>query len=724
MRLLVRVGLVVVSLVAVMVAALAVFLPRIADSEAVQTRLGAAARQSLGREVSWEALRVGLLPPRLALSEPRVAGARAGEPAALEARSVDLRLELLPLLLRSVVVDSLVVEGVTLRLTRTAQGFELPIEPPAPAAAGAPSRPGGQAATPTSAEPSPLRLAIRSLRLVDSSLILEDRSLPRPVTWTVTGLSGSASADSLDGPIEVEARGQAEGGTFALRATGSLAGAFEFSADLDRVGIDRASPYLDGAGTVAGRVSGRLGGALGDSPRIDADVKLLEAVVQTPDAALRGDVALRMDHKGGLVKGSGSFSLDATQAEVRYGEAFAKPRGKALTASGRLVPDGKGGLAAEGVALRLDNLAGTAAFRATPRVRAELTAPPFAVDGWDALLPALADYKPTGQVELVGLVLQTAPVEMRGQVRVPRLRLELPERGAVDLAGALVGRGASLESDGLEATLAGQKIPLSVALSGFDSSPRYRVEARAEGADVDALLGALADMKGTLSGPLTASTDLSGPIGGERAPLEALSGRARLEIGKGRLRGISLLRGTFDRLGAFGEAAVLFGAARGGKTLQRFYDDEFQSITGTFQIAGGRARTQDLRLVYRDYTADLHGTLGLLDAALDFAGTLTIGEDVTTALAQNATDGTQAAPATTRRERVIPLARVAGTLSAPRVEITRETAVAFASGFALARQRGELEQKIDERLGEGAGRDVLDTLEGILGRRRPPSQQP
>jgi hypothetical protein len=67
---------------------------------------------------------------------------------------------------------------------------------------------------------------------------------------------------------------------------------------------------------------------------------------------------------------------------------------------------------------------------------------------------------------------------------------------------------------------------------------------------------------------------------------------------------------------------------------------------------------------------------------------------------------------------VIPLAHVGGTLSSPRVDLSREAVVALASSYALESRRGRLEQKIDERLGEGAGRELLDTLEGVLGGKR------
>jgi hypothetical protein len=76
----------------------------------------------------------------------------------------------------------------------------------------------------------------------------------------------------------------------------------------------------------------------------------------------------------------------------------------------------------------------------------------------------------------------------------------------------------------------------------------------------------------------------------------------------------------------------------------------------------------------------------------------------------------QADPGSGGREKVIPLAHIGGTLSEPRVQLTREAVVAFAA----SPRRTELEQKIDERLGEGSGREVIDALEGLLGGRKRP----
>jgi hypothetical protein len=233
------------------------------------------------------------------------------------------------------------------------------------------------------------------------------------------------------------------------------------------------------------------------------------------------------------------------------------------------------------------------------------------------------------------------------------------------------------------------------------------VRADTEAAELQALLRASGIDSDAISGPLTASLDLSGPLDAKE-PLRAVSGSSRLDVGRGKLKGVSLLEGTIERLGVLGAFAFALGSAKGGSSLQRFYGDEFESITGTFRVGDGRARSRDLRLLYRHYQVDLDGSLGLVDSSLDFKGLLTILPEVDAAL--------QAEPGSEGREKVIPLAHIGGTLSEPSIQLTREAVVAFAA----SPRRSELEQKIDERLGEGSGREVIDALEGLLGGRKRP----
>jgi AsmA protein len=716
MRLILRLAIALGVLFVLALVGLAVALPRLASNEAVRARLQATAREATGQEVGWTELAFGLLPPRLVVHRPTVSEPGSAGPPRLEAEKVDLRLALLPLLTRTVVIDSLVLDGVTLRVVRKPEGIELPIAPPE----GAPTE-----AAPEPAE-SPVRLAIREVRLQQSRVILEDRAVQPAVTWDLGDVDLSARGDSLDGPIDVDLSGSlASGG--ALRVTGSVTMDADVDLDLrvDALALGPAAPYLGPGQRVAGQLSGnvRASGPAASPTRLTAQLALADGQVEAMDVILKGAVSLRAELEGGLESPTGNFEVDATDAELAYGEAFKKPRGKQARVAGRLVPAADGGLAVDDVRLQLANLDATARVRMAKRTRVEVEAPPFELAGWEEMVPAL-ELEPRGRVSLEKLTLVTEPLEIGGGVRLDEVRLTPPGRAPIELRGVLRGEGSAVRGQGLEVAVGGQRAEVDVEVTDLAGSPRYAVRVRTERAEANSLLEALADMGDTLYGPLTTNASLSGPVGGDRPPLEALRGEARLDIGKGKLKGVSLLRSTFERFGAFGEAALLVGALRGGATLQRFYGDEFESITGTFRVANGSARTDDLRLEYRHYTVDLRGSLGLVDERLDLTGELTIDEQVDAALAEASAEEAGAAPAATPKRRAIPLARVVGTLSEPRVDLSRGAVVAFAASYATGGRLAPFEKKIDERLGEGAGREILGTLEGILGGRPKPREEP
>jgi hypothetical protein len=183
-------------------------------------------------------------------------------------------------------------------------------------------------------------------------------------------------------------------------------------------------------------------------------------------------------------------------------------------------------------------------------------------------------------------------------------------------------------------------------------------------------------------------------------PQAALEGDVSLRIAPGRLRRVSLLREAF-------EAARVVRAKDGAGA--RAYGDEFESLSGRFRIQSGEARTDDLRLVYGDYTAELRGSVGLADRALDLRGSLTIDEELAQA-----------------GRRTIPLASVTGTLDDPRVALSQEALAGLAAAYTGdERRRAKWEKKLDERLGEGKGKGVLEALDQVLDSlQKPPAKPP
>jgi len=157
MRLLIRIGLVLVILLALGLGAIAVLMPRIVRSDAVRARIEGAAEDALGREFRYSDLDFAWLPPSLLVLEPTVEGETAQAPPVARADQVALRVALLPLLKRTVVVDSFQIEGAQVRLVRDADGVSLPGAKPAARRPDAPPQekpaPAGQAEAGASSAP-------------------------------------------------------------------------------------------------------------------------------------------------------------------------------------------------------------------------------------------------------------------------------------------------------------------------------------------------------------------------------------------------------------------------------------------------------------------------------------------------------------------------------------------------------------------------------------------
>jgi hypothetical protein len=393
---------------------------------------------------------------------------------------------------------------------------------------------------------------------------------------------------------------------------------------------------------------------------------------------------------------NGAFRLNATPAAIAYADSFRKPAGVAMRVEGRLQRDGAA-LRIDDLQFRLADAALSGRLQSAARNTAELDAPPFALAGLAPLLPALAKRDLAGTLALQDLRLATDPLELNGALLLDGVAVGTPGQPPVRISGALEGRGRKLETRDLVLVTAGQTIPVSASLElgepGF-----FHVSARGEALDGTALVRAYSG-KDFFEGPITFDAQAAGSPGGERPLAETLAGKGRIDVGRGKIRGVSLLRSTFQVLGTFAEAAILVNRARGSTNMDRYYSDEFESIGATIQVERGRASTNDLKIVYPYYTADLRGSMGLADGSLDLTGEITLHREAEAEL----------------KTRVIPLARITGSVDAPRVDLSPQAVASLAAREELHRNSGKLNKKIDDQLGEGSGKAITDTLDGLLG---------
>lgn len=716
MRIALRIALVGIVLVGVGLGALAVALPRIVKSDAVRTRIEAAAEQALGRKLRYGELDFGLLPPSLLVREPSVAGAAEGDPPLVRAEEIALRVALMPLLARSVVVDSLVIEGAALRLVRTAKGLELPTLGPREPAPEAPAEPG-----------APVALALRGFTLRDATLVLEDRAVKPAVTWELREIDARASGESLEQPIAFElSAALASGGRIRAEGSATLDGDLDARLTLDALAVAALRPYLDGPSELAGSLSGRVTarGPAASPESVVAELSLDDTRVAVQDAGLVGGVSAKIELAGDLAKPNGRFEVDATRTEIRYGETFHKPAGRAATLRGRLVTRQDGTLGVEEAALQLHNLKADASVQLGKRTRVTARVPPFDIGGWQEMVPALAAYSPSGPVEIGELRIATTPLEVNGRVVLDGLRATHPEAGAVTLRGAIVARGDAIETREFALVAADQTVLIDARVDDLAGTPRYRVRSRTEKADTNALVSAFTARRDTFFGVLDFDGELSGTAGDE--PLRSLRGTTQLDIRDGRIVGLSMLQAVLSALGDAGRSAqglatlAVNYAALTNPDLQRYYKEDFEALTGTFHFADGMASTKNLRLDYRDYSVTLDGQVGLVDSGYDLGCVLRLGPEISAFLARKLGGSSPESfenltiPARLRGQ----LDRPFETGRNPGVVVPPEAAVAFFRAVALDQHRSKATRAIDDALGQGTGEQVLDVLDGILGGER------
>jgi hypothetical protein len=704
-----------IALAALLVVAgigLGIALPRIAGSAAVRARIESAARDALGRELRFEKLEAGILPPALRIVAPRIAGDSEKAPPLLEAKSISLRLALLPLLARTVAIDSLVVDGASLRLTRTKSGIELPMASPGGAAKPEKSR-GGE----SGGSGSGVSVAVRGLSLRNSTLVLVDRSVEPAVTWELQNLRADASGHLLSEQVDVDGSAVlASGGKVKVEGDASLGGPVDLELELTKVALAPLAPYVKGVEKLGGVVNGsaKITGKPSDPDTASAvlDIHKLELARGALRAA--GRVRVETELATPLRAPSGSFRADAETAEFSYGQSFHKAEGVPAEITGRVAPAAGGGAAIEDlkVVLRDATLRGRVA-RLSP-LSVELSSDPVELRGSEVLFPGLASLAPTGRAQVESLAYSAQPQSLRGRVRLDGVEAHPANRPPLALKGMLVAEGQTVRLEQGEITSGGQNLGLDAALEDVFGAPRYRMAVEATKADANQVLTAFAGKPDTLFGLLGLQASFAGPLGGSL--LQSLQGHAGFGVDDGRLAGVSLLRAVFERLGSAGDLALDLGRAFGGKELERFYSDRFETLRGTFDVAQGVARTDDLTLVYRGYGAVLRGTMGLADLALDTQGTLTFDEEVDALIGKELGIRNY-----TPARRTITLASVTGTLNSPKVRLSSRSVADLATTYAAPMYVDPLRKKAEKKLGKEGG-DMVDQgvqiLDGLLGGRR------
>ena len=290
------------ALTLVVVGGILVALPRLVNTEEFRTALRESALEALGAPIEWSALEAGVAPLRLTMSDPvLVAEATNRDQARLTAAKIDLRLSAMALLQNKIQVESLVLSGVELLVTRTPEGLVLPIS--------AGSEEGeaidrGSVPSPNSPQETPdvkedaLPLALRRFVIEDSRIVVRDETLSSVVEWQFEGVRVVATGDSLDQPLALNATASVaangrDAGNIRVLGDLSLAGLYDLGVTLDALQLVELQPYIQDA-TIAGALSGtiRMEGAEGVVSKVESDLEVARMVVKSFGLDLVGEFDL------------------------------------------------------------------------------------------------------------------------------------------------------------------------------------------------------------------------------------------------------------------------------------------------------------------------------------------------------------------------------------------------------------------------------------------------
>jgi uncharacterized protein involved in outer membrane biogenesis len=171
--------------------------------------------------------------------------------------------------------------------------------------------------------------------------------------------------------------------------------------------------------------------------------------------------------------------------------------------------------------------------------------------------------------------------------------------------------------DPLAFELFGGRYAGSVALTLGDGAPAFRWQATLSDIDVAAAT-AFAGRPDTISGRLAGTIDLAGRGADAGAALTSARGTVRLAVADGIVRQLGLLR-----------AIVLATSMRegaGARAREASSDEPFSELAATLAVAGGTARTEDLRFEATDMSLAAAGSLRLDGTNVNLAGRVQLSE--------------------------------------------------------------------------------------------------
>lgn len=228
-----------------------------------------------------------------------------------------------------------------------------------------------------------------------------------------------------------------------------------------------------------------------------------------------------------------------------------------------------------------------------------------------------------------------------------------------DLSGTGRYEDGTLVLDSLRLRLYGGEATASGRIRLAGKNPDFRLKVSAKDVAAEEILSRKTSLKDFLSGKASLSADIGGAAVNFTEFSRTAEGSGSFRVAGGRIKGVDLLAAA---AGASGLRSVV-PAAPGGRAGETTFSD----LSADFRIAGGKIRTDKLRI--RSEKMDLSGSAALgFDKMLEYRGALVLSKELS-----DRARGTAGQFLTGSSGRVeIPLA-VSGPVTSPSVTIDSET---------------------------------------------------
>lgn len=229
--------------------------------------------------------------------------------------------------------------------------------------------------------------------------------------------------------------------------------------------------------------------------------------------------------------------------------------------------------------------------------------------------------------------------------------------------------GVSFQNFAAEVTAQEHRVtlaPVSLALFGgrysgslgFQTSGALTATVSAQLSDLDvSQLSAFAGSPGAATGRLTSSGEFFGRGKDVSSVLSAARGQARLEIVKGTVKGLEIVR------------AVIRFLDPQARELPQARGERFERLTATVSLANQIARSEDISMIAGEFDVAARGTLSLPGHVLDLRAELLLSPEL------SARAGRDLYRYTREGDRIVLPATITGTIEQPRVRIDAEAAV-------------------------------------------------